>query len=250
MIYGKLDKSRPLPYMPSVVALDAGSTNNSFSIAAGYYDFDSGKTIVTTLLECMPQQGRRIDFNSLYTHVILPLVKATNAVWIAADQWQSIDLLHRTKADMGNNPLQKPRTMATQYSPKRKDFESFRGMLESGNIILPRANEKDAQRVMNGDIANYRTEMIGKPVEHLMLQMLTVKDVGAARCPEKGEGYTDDLFRATVLLVNAIHKPKCMERLVEARNFNYSGERSRMPDPIFVSRGSPVNMALARVLHR
>jgi hypothetical protein len=250
MIYGKMEKQRPLPYMPSVVALDAGSTNNSFSIAAGHYDFDSGKTVVTTLLECMPQQGRRIDFNMLYTYVILPLVKATNAVWIAADQWQSIDLLHRTKADMGNNPLQKPRTLATQYSPKRKDFESFRGMLESGNIILPRVDPKEYDRVQAGDIANYRTEMIGKPVEHLMLQMLTVRDVGVARCPEKGEGFTDDLFRATVLLVNAIHKPKCMERLVEARHFKYGDARAHMPMPVFVSRGAPVNMMLANKLRR
>jgi hypothetical protein len=250
MIYGRLDKVRPLPYIPGVVALDAGSTNNSFSIAAGHYDFESGKTVVTTLLECMPQQGRRIDFNLLYAHVILPLCKATNAVWIAADQWQSIDLLHRTKADMGNNPIQKPRTLATQYSPKRKDFENFRGMLESGSIILPSRDPKEIDRILNGDIANYKTEMIGKPVEHLMLQMLTVRDVGPARCPEKGEGYTDDLFRATVLLVNAIHKPKCMERLVEAKDFNYLGERQGMPKPVFVSRGSPIHTQLARQMRR
>jgi hypothetical protein len=197
----------------------------------------------------MPQ-GRRVDFNLLYEHVILPIAKGTNAVGVAADQWQSIDLLHRVKSDMGNNPLQKPRTLAKQYSPKRKDFEAFRGMLESGNIVLPKIDPEEFKRILAGDVGNYKTEMIGKPVEHLLLQLMTVRDVGAARCPEKGEGFTDDLFRALVLLVSTIHGPKCMERLIEAKDFDYSAERPRMPIPVFVSRGAPVNMALANRLRR
>jgi hypothetical protein len=236
MIYGKLERIRTYKY-PGVLALDAGSVNNSFSLAAGHYNFDTGKTVVTTLLECMPQQGRRIDFNLLYTYVILPLAKELNVVGVAADQWQSIDLLHRIKADMGNNPLQKPRCLATQYSPKRKDFEAFRGMLEAKNILMPTVSKADMQFIIDGHVADYRTEMLGKPVEHTLLQMITVRDVGEARCPEKGEGMTDDIFRALVLLINKIHTPKIMDRLVEAKEWVYEGQQKTMPKPVYVSRG-------------
>lgn len=237
MIYGKLERIRSFKY-PSVIALDAGSSNNSFGIAAGHYNFDTGKTVVTTLLECTPQQGRRVDFNLLYSNVILLLAKELNAVGVAADQWQSIDLLHRVKADMGNNPLQKPRTLAKQYSPKRRDFEAFRGMLEAKNILFPTVNKEDAQFIIDGLVADYRTEMLNKTVQHLMLQMITVRDVGETRCPEKGEGMTDDIFRAAVLLVATIHSPKCMDRLVEAKDWLYgdSGRRP-MPMPVYMSRG-------------
>lgn len=236
MVYGKLDKHRTFKW-PSVMSLDAGSTNNAFSITAGHYNFDTGKTVITTLLECVPQHGRRIDFNLLYEHVILRLARDLNVVGVAADQWQSLDLLHRIKADMGNNPLQKPRCLSTQYSPKRRDFDAFRGMLETKNIVLPSISSEAMKFITEGMVVDYRTEMMNKPVDHSALQMITVRDVGESRCPEKGEKMTDDIFRALVLLVTKIHTPKIMDRLVEAKDFSYSGSGKTMPAPVYVSRG-------------
>jgi hypothetical protein len=235
-IYGRLERIRTFKY-PSILAIDAGHVNNSFTIVGGHYNFDTGKTIVSTILECMPQDSRKVNFNLLYQNVILPLAKDLNAVGLAADQWQSVDLLYRIKADMGNNPRQKERCLPKQYSPKRKDFDAARAMLDSGNILLPTVPGEDLKRIVEGQIENYRTEMLNKAVAHLMLQMLTVRDVGESRCPEKGEGMTDDIFRALVLLVTTIHHPKVMERLTEAKDFNYGGGGSKMPMPVYVSRG-------------
>lgn len=234
-IYLKLKQVRTFNY-PTVVSIDAGHTNNSFSIAAGYYDFEIGDTVVTTLLECMPVQKRKINFTLLYTHVILQLCKDLNAVALVADQWQGLDQLYRVKEDMGLNPLQKPRTKGEQYSPKRKDFDMVLHLIKEGTLKLPSLKSADIEHVIDGQIENYRTEMFEKPVQHLALQMATVRDIGTLRAPDKGENMTDDLFRAKSLLVTAIHRPKIMERLSEARKFIYGGNRSVMPRPVFVSR--------------
>jgi hypothetical protein len=236
-IYGKLDRVRSFRY-PALVTIDAGMVDNSFTITGGHYDFDTAKTVVTTVLECMPQEDRRINFNMMYLHVILPILKDLNSIALLADQWQSVDLLNRAQDDMGLNPLGKPRCRARQYSPKRKDFNTTVAMLQNKNIILPSVAKKEQDFILSGQVDNYRVDMLNKPVQHLMLQMVTVKDVGVLRCPEKGDGFTDDIFRACVLFASKIHDPKIMERLVEAKDWTY-GEANRavMPPPIYVSRG-------------
>lgn len=234
-VYGKIEKVRTFNW-PSIIAIDAGHTNNSFTIAGGHYNFDTGKTVVSTVLECMPTEGRKVNFNLLYLSVILPLAFDLNAVGLAADQWQGIDLLYRIKQDMKNNPEGKPRCLPKQYSPKRKDFNNALTMLESKNILLPSMKEDDRQRILDGRIENFRTEMIGKPVPHLLLQMTTVRDVGETRAPEKGENQTDDIFRAFVLLTTTIHQPLVMQRLSEARKYSYSGNRIGMPQPASAGR--------------
>lgn len=217
------------------------NTNNSFIVVGGHYDFDTGKTVVTTLLECLPTEGRKINFNLLYQGVILALAKDLNAVGLGADQWQSIDLLYRIRQDMGLNPEGKPRTLPKQYSPKRADFEATRAMLENKNLILPTLQQQEIDYILDGRVENYRTEMMNKPVNHFLLQAVTIRDAGPTRAPEKGEHTTDDIWRAIVLLTKCIHNEKVMERLVEARNFNYDGVRVGMPMPGFASRSGMVN---------
>lgn len=234
-VYGRIERVRSFAW-PSIISLDAGSTNNSFCIVASHYNFDTGKTIVTTIIECMPTHGRRVNFNLLYEKVILPLAKELNAVGVVADQWQSIDLLHRVKRDMGNNPLGKPRCLSQQYSPKRRDFDNVRALIMNKSVLLPNVDKVESQRILDGMIENYRTDLINKPVEHLMLQMITVRDVGETRAPEKGENYTDDIFRAVVLGLTAVHMPKVMDRLNEARQFQMSSGRTPMPMPVSLGR--------------
>jgi hypothetical protein len=235
-VYGKIELVRNHGTFPSIMAMDAGHTNNSFCVGGGHYNFDTGKTHITTLLECIPTEGRSVNFNLIYGNVILPLAKDLNAVGLSADQWQGIDILYRIKADMGLNPLKKPRCLPKQYSPKRKDFDAVVEMMRSGNLIVPSLSDKDRDWILEGNIDNFRTDMFGKPVHHLMLQMNTVMDTGEGRAPTKGEKMTDDLFRTLVLLVTTIHNPKVMERLEEARKFSYSGNRVRMPMAAFAGR--------------
>lgn len=236
-IYGKIQKIRTFRW-PSVVSIDAGAVDNSFTITGQHYDFDANKSVVSTVLECMPQEGRRINFNMLYLYVILPLLKDLNAVALLADQWQSIDILNRAQDDMGTNPNGKPRCKAKQHSPTRKDFDAVASMLTAGNILLPTVSEVDAKHILEGNIVSYKQEMVNKPVQHLMLQMSTVKDIGPGRCPAKGDDMTDDIFRSLVLGVAKMHHPSVMAALQEARNWTYgdNGNRSRMPMPGFAGR--------------
>lgn len=234
-VYVKLDRVRSFRF-PALVTIDAGVVDNSFTLCGGHYDFDSGKSVLTTIIECMPHDGRRINHNLMYQHVILPMLKQLNAVALLADQWQSIDLLNRAKDDMGNNPLQKPRCLARQYSPRRKDFDATVSMLGQKNIVAPTINDADKKIIMDGNIENYRTDMFGKPVQHLMLQIITVRDMGESRCPDKGEGFTDDIFRAFVLWASKLHDPKVMDRLREAKDWTYDGSRATMPRPASAGR--------------
>lgn len=236
-IYGKIERIRTCRW-PSLITIDAGHVNNSFTVTAGYYDFDTGKTHGHTVIECMAQKGRRVNFNLMYKHVILPLAKDVNAVAMLADQWQSLDLLYRIEEDMGMNPLGKTRCKAKQYSPRRRDFDMVVSMMVNKNLILPTVNEYEKQQVFDGNIADYKTEMVGKPIQHLFLQMNTIRDTGVSRCPTKGEGYTDDIFRALVLNAAKIHEPKIMDRLKEAKAWTYDGKQSRtsMPAPGFAGR--------------
>lgn len=238
-LYGKIEINKNYNKYPSILAMDAGHVNNSFALAGGHYDFDTGKTVITTLLECMPHEGLTINFNLLYINVILPLLKQLNAVGLVADQWQGLDILYRSKDDMGDNPRGKIRCKPKQYSLKRKDFNTFLSMLQSKSLILPTIDDKDKQFILDGRISNYRQELIGKPVSHLFYQMFTVRDVGETRCPEKGENATDDIFRTLVVLTSVIHNPAVMDRLREARNDVYDSlglGKKPNPAPIFVGR--------------
>ncbi|MGF3998990.1 hypothetical protein ACQX8C_14785, partial [Staphylococcus aureus] len=142
-------------------------------IASVHYDFDTGKTVVGTALECIPLDGRKVNFNLIYLNVILKLARDTNAVGMVADQWQSIDLLQRIREDMGLNPLGKPRCLPRQYSPRRKEFDACHAMIASKNLIFPTVTEAEGTRIMAGGIEDYRTEFMNRPVPHIMHQMIT-----------------------------------------------------------------------------
>lgn len=232
-LYGKVDLLYR-PKYPSVLCLDAGHSNNSFSLAGGHFDFARQKTVVSTLIEVMTHDGRKIDFNRVYEHIILPVMRDINCVALFADQWQSLDILSRAKSDMGEAVWAKgPRCLTKQYSPKRADFDSLIAMMENASIELPFLAEADYQDVL-GRTIDYKT-LNGQPEKHLLLQMLTVTDMGPLRAPTKGAGYTDDLFRALVL-IGLIHKEKVFTRLKEADQV-VGKEARTMPKPVFVSRG-------------
>lgn len=233
LLYAKVQKVWT-PKFPSVVSIDAGHVNNSFALTAGHFDFDTHKTVISTVLEIMVHDLRKVDFNLTYLNLILPILKNLNAVLLVADQWQSLDILSRAREDRGKNPKGKHRTLAVQYSPRRKAFDALAAMLTSGTIELPLLSQAHYEDVCTNYI-DYTT-LKDDPVKHLFLQMLTVKDIGVDKPPTKGEGFTDDMFRALTLLTK-IHDPKVMERLVEAQAWMQESGTSGMPMPVYMSRG-------------
>lgn len=234
ILWAKTKRLTLLPF-PSLVTIDAGYSNNSFCLTAAHFNFQTNKTEVSTVLEIMPHDDRRIDFNLIYENVILPVLRDVNAVGLLADQWQSLDLLSRAKADMGLLPNGKPRCLTKQHSPKRKDFNTMQAMCESGNLLLPKLTAAEYQEIVDPSKVPDWRKLNGSPAKHLLLQLLTIKDVGETRCPEKGDGFTDDIARTLVLQTN-IHSDAVMQRLKEAKNL-LKLTTSTFPKPRYYSRG-------------
>lgn len=222
---------------PCVMALDAGLINNSFSVVVIYYDTTQDKIKTAAIVECMPVKGKTINFAKMYEHVILPLAKDLNVCYVCADRWNSIDLLHRLKHDMGNNPKGKPYTRADTYTLKKKDFEAFKLAIANQSLVLPKLRDNEIDEIRKGITGDYRKAMYGRPVNHLLLQMATVIDAGTNLCPEKGPGFTDDILRAYVLAVTRLQTEKVSQRLLEFKDYIRTADANQaMFVPIVVGR--------------
>lgn len=233
--WGELKKLSAIQY-PSIMSLDAGYSNNSFSVSVLYYDFAKNKTVLACSLECMPIQGKVINFNKMYHNVILPLAKDLNVCYICADRWNSIDLLHRLREDMGLAPNKKSFVRGDFYSLKRSDFDAVKASLSNDTIIFPFMQKSDIESTLNKAVDDYRTEFFGKPLEHLLLQFATVVDIGPALCPDKAPGLTDDILRTVILGLTKIHSEKVSNRLSEFRQYIKAENAVAMPMPIVSGR--------------
>lgn len=224
---GKLRRSVSVA-QPTLLAIDAGLVNNSFTFTSLYFDFNKVKTIVTTVLELIPVDGYEIDFNLVYTNIIHPLIKENNGAALLADRWNSIDILHRAQHDF-------PDLYVKQVTLRRRHFDSLVNIQRSNNIILPRA-EMPIKEILTVEPEDYRTFFVNKPVSHLAHQMTTVRDTHPNKPPEKGEGYTDDIFRSYALGAVMIHDPKIQQILETAKTKMITEPKSPRVAAIFVPR--------------
>jgi hypothetical protein len=203
---------------PTVMALDAGLVNNSFAIAVVGYDFTQSKVETVCLLEIMAYDGYTVNFEETYKNVILPLATQLNTCLVVADRWNSVDHLHRIKSDRGLRN-KRPVTYSKQYSVKPKDFAFVKTLMSNHMITVPPIRKDREKVLMEGQIGDYKKELIEKPVEHFMLQLATVTDYGASLCPGKAEGLTDDLCRAWVLAVSVLNKDTVMDLVKENEKY-------------------------------
>lgn len=183
----KVGKSRK----PSMLTIDAGYTNNSFACAVGHLD-KLGNVVVTLLFEIIPETGIPLNYSMILEEVLEDVLDAQNSQVVLADRWNSIKILQDIEQGMD--------ILAEQYSLKYKDIGLTKSFLEAGMLKLPRFKEKKMtiKEAMELDRDNYPMCYKGSPVEHLVLQMLTVQDTGNQ--VNKGDGLTDDLWRALCLL--------------------------------------------------
>lgn len=108
---------------------------------------------------------------------------------MVADRWQSIKVLHDAEHDF--------KGLSTEtYSLKYEDMVLVKESLIEGRILLPKLDLKDINDAVEYDPAKYPALFQNRPVAHLVLQMVSVRDTGDDVV--KGD-VTDDLWRAVAL---------------------------------------------------
>ncbi len=193
---------------PTCLALDAGLNNNSFALALG----SRTESVVTVhaVIELIPSQNRPVFFPTIYSDVILPLVQQCNVVYMGADRWNSVFILQQAEHDTRDRKFP---CRSIQMMLNVNHFENFKGQVNSGNLILPAFSEGwDFERIE--EVNNYRRELKDRPVEHLYLQFMTVREHAGSFM--KGDNNTDDCWRAVALLNSMLFNPKVMEYVREA----------------------------------
>jgi hypothetical protein len=205
-----------LPTPPSILALDAGFSNNAFAFAIAHADVGRSaihvpgsdtvplvntKIVLDSLMEIQPEKGKVLHYEYIFRKTIRPLIEKFNVKFVFADRWNSLAILHRIAEEY-------PGVQALQYSPKYKDFVLFKSYISEGRLAVP---DLEIAYDQIRRVENYPFCFAGKPMAHFMFQLATVRDKG--NMVVKGDKYTDDLFRAAVLGVSRIVDPKVAEEL-------------------------------------
>lgn len=199
-------------YPPAILSLDAGETDNAFSLAVVT---KSGHFINTPLcIEIVPQPNRKIDFAYTYKHIITPIVKAFNVKFVRADRWQSSFIMDQLEQDFGKDGLK-----TGKISLRLDDFKAFSSFVDSGQLSLP-AIELDKERIMA--VRDYKKDLLLYPASHLYLQFRTVQQIKGNF--GKGDGYTDDIFRALVVGVMGMMDSKISAHV---QSFPHTKRQSR-----------------------
>ena len=186
---------------PSVLAIDAGYSNNSFAISVGH-KIDAKRNKIDLLIEIQPLPGVPLNYTHIFKKIVGPIIQRRNVVLITADRWNSIKLLQDAEEDHGIE--------AKQYSLKYKDMVLFKDYFEAGQIKYPKP-DWTMDEVLAYDQSKYPHCFARNPVEHFMLQCVTVQDTGTTVL--KGDQLTDDLVRATMLCNYQLLNPENEELL-------------------------------------
>lgn len=192
--YGKLIVPRAESQKPNrILAMDAGVVNNSFAFAIAHI-VDTKEfryPVFDALVEIIPDDQAPLNYSKIYDDVIKPMIEQLNIKLVCTDRWQNLKIL----SDIENDKKLKCQTK--QYSVKYSDFLDFRQAVYDNHVKFPKPELKgdDIERAGND---SYPYGFEDKPVSHFIFQALTVVDM-MGKTVAKGEGLTDDLFRAAVL---------------------------------------------------
>lgn len=202
MRYAYIEKQRR-GKSPSILSIDAGYTNNSFACVVTV-PYGTGVEI-KAIVEIMTKPGLPLNYTLIYEDVMKPLIENWNVKVLLADRWNSLKILSDAEADFD--------ITATQYSLKYRDMWMCKTLLEQTELKIPKPKQKikGLDDILRYDFDAYPECFEYKPVEHLILQLLTVQDTGSQIL--KGDGLTDDIWRALALGAWGITGDKFVEEL-------------------------------------
>lgn len=182
---------------PSVLAIDAGETNNSFAMAV--MSMQNAIMSIDCLVDIMPLPGIPLNYSLIYKEIIVPMCKARNVRVVLSDRWNSTKLLQDLFDMAIVGKYQK-------YSLKYEDMWNFKSRLEQRSVAIPKSIMLTAaEQLRSLDVSDYPRCFENRPVEHFMFQCVTVQDTG--RMVIKGPDMTDDLWRAVVLGAWGLENP-------------------------------------------
>ena len=74
---------------PSVLAIDAGYSNNSFACSIGHL-IDNKRVKLDLMVEVQPLPGIPLNYTLIFKHLLTPLIQRRNVRIIAADRWKNL----------------------------------------------------------------------------------------------------------------------------------------------------------------
>ncbi len=218
----------------SVLAIDAGFSNNSFAVVVGHPRISLQNELtfhLDTFIEVAPTPGATVlNYTKIAHDLLYPLIEGLNVGIVVADRWNSLKLLHDVEDNFG--------ILGLQYSMKYPDFLYVKDHLEDlhPNIVLPRP-EMSQKEILTIDQNNYPKCFRYLPISHFYFQCLTVNDTG--KTVIKGLNLTDDLFRAATLCLTQMFDEDLMKRHILNKDRNSNRGVGVIGSPL----RSPISMA-------
>ena len=200
---GKVMFVAPKDQNKRIMAIDAGYNDNSFAIVCGYWDTNLERPVIDTFVEIPASHDLPLNYTDIFIEIVSPMIDQLNVKALVADRFQSIKFLQ----DMEHEK----QILTETHSVKYGAFESFRIDLLNNDLIIPKPEIKRFDDIISIAENDYPHGFRRSPISHFLHQIVTVQDLKKEVI--KGEGLTDDLFRASVLLhcylVDLLYRDYC-----------------------------------------
>jgi hypothetical protein len=180
---------------PRMLLCDAGEKCNHFAVMLMTWDTQMNRPRVDYVFDVPPEEGIPVNFALMWEHCFMPLCQGLLIKHMYSDTWNSTELVQK---------LRQFKVLSEQYTLKFADLVEVRARLSSGELLLPKPELPiDDLRLTYENPVEF---VDGKPILGLILQMLTVRQVGRrVTKPANGE---DDMFRALALGMFHIVRPE------------------------------------------
>ena len=180
---------------PRMLLCDAGEKRNHFAVMLMTWDSKMNRARVDYVFDVSPEEGIPINFALMWEHCFRPLCEGLLIRHMFSDTWNSTELVQR---------LRQFKVISEQVTLKFADFVEVAARLGAGELILPKPELPIEELRLTYE--NPTEYVKGKPVLSLILQMLTVRQVG--RRITKPINGDDDMFRALCLGMSQIVRPE------------------------------------------
>jgi hypothetical protein len=180
---------------PRMLLVDAGEKRNHFAVMLLTWDAKLDRARVDYVFDVPPEEGIPINFNLMWEHCFRPIVESLLIKHMFSDTWNSTELVQK---------LRQYKVMSEQVTLKFGDFVEIAARMGAGELILPKPELPVEQLRLTYENPVEFCE--GKPILGLILQILTVRQVGRRIAkPVNGD---DDMFRALCLGMSQIIRPE------------------------------------------